>query len=115
MPAVEIGRNLSPLIETRRRDLLVSLWVLTAAVIMAGSVSSLPTSEHSPPAADVAKIQRAVSVCVNFVRTLPEEYWEAGEFDAYYNTVTGRVLRLGTPQAAVQFDKCMAGQGVPLR
>jgi len=54
-------------------------------------------------------------VCVNFVRTLPEEYWEAGEFDAYYNTVTGRVLRLGTPQAAVQFDKCMAGQGVPLR
>jgi hypothetical protein len=45
----------------------------------------------------------------------PEEYWGAGEFDAYYNTATGRVLRLGTPQAAVQFDKCMADQGVPLR
>jgi hypothetical protein len=106
---------MSPLIDTRRRGLLVSLLVLTAAAIMASSVSSPPTSEHSPPAADFAKIRRAVSVCINFVRTLPEEYWGAAEFDAYYNTVTGRVLRLGTPQAAVQFDKCMAGQGVPLR
>jgi hypothetical protein len=106
---------MSPLIDTRRRDLLVSLLALTAATIMASSVSSPRTSEHSPPAGDVAKIQRAVSVCVNFVRTLPEKYWGTGEFDAYYNTVTGRVLRLGTPQAAVQFDKCMAGQGVPLR
>ena len=106
---------MSPLIDTRRRDFLVSLLVLTAAAIMGSSVSSPPTSEHSPPVADVAKIKWAVSVCVNFVRTLPEEYWGAGEFDAYYNTVTGRVLRLGTPQATVQFDKCMAGQGVPLR
>jgi hypothetical protein len=46
---------------------------------------------------------------------LPEEYWGAGEFDAYCNTVTGRVLWLGSSQAAFQFDKCMAGQGVPLR
>ena len=103
---------MSPLIDTRRRDLLVSLLVLTAAALMASWVRSPPTSEHSPPAADVAKIHRAASLCVDFVRTL---YWGAGEFDAYYNTVTGRVLRLGTPQAAVQFDKCMAGQGVPLR
>jgi hypothetical protein len=57
---------MSPLIDTRRRDLLVSLLALTAAAIMASSVSSPPSSEHR--AADVAKIQRAVSVCVNFVR-----------------------------------------------
>jgi hypothetical protein len=101
---------MSPLIATR-----VSLLVSTAAAIVASSVSSPPTREHSPPTVDVAKIQRAVSVCANFVRTLPEGYWGAEEFDAYYNTVTGRVLRLGTPQAAIQFDKCMAGQGVPLR
>ena len=30
-------------------------------------------------------------------------------------TTTGRVQRLGSSQAAFQFDKCMAGQGVLLR
>jgi hypothetical protein len=105
--------HVSPLFDTRRRGFWDCpparvLRVLTAAAIMPSSVSSPPTSEHSPPAIDVQKIQRAVSVCVNFVRTLPEEYWGVGEFDAHYNTATGRVLRLGTPQAAVQFDKCMA-------
>jgi hypothetical protein len=62
----------------------------------------------------IAKIQRAVSVCVNFVRNLPEEYWGAGEFDAYYNTATARVQRFGNSQAAFEFDKCMVGQGVSL-
>jgi hypothetical protein len=63
---------MSPVIETRRRGFsdyprARVLRVLTAATIMASSLSSPPSSEHSPPAADVAKIQQAVSVCVNFV------------------------------------------------
>ena len=71
-------------------------------------------------AADPAVIDKAVKACVDFVRTLPQsnKEWPSAwfdNFDAYYNPATGRVVTIQSYDIAkFQFDKCMAGQGVPL-
>jgi hypothetical protein len=59
------------------------------------------------------KINRVASMCINFVRTLPQRYRdEYATFDAYYD---GKGFqRYGTPAGDFQFGKCMAQQGTPL-
>jgi len=69
---------------------------------------------------DPAVIDMAVRTCVDFVRTPPQssKEWPPAwfeNFDAYYNPATGRVVTIQSYDIAkFQFDKCMAGQGVPL-
>jgi hypothetical protein len=69
---------------------------------------------------DAARIDSAVKTCVDFVRTLPQvnKEWPSAwfdNFDAYYNPATGRVVTIESYDIAkFQFDKCMAGHGMPL-
>jgi hypothetical protein len=61
------------------------------------------------------QIARAVSTCVDFVRSLPGEYREQFVyFDAYIDPATGGVKYYGTPSAGFQFAKCLSGQGVTI-
>ena len=82
------------------------------------AVAMVSTAHAQAP--DAAVIDKAVRTCVDFVRTLPQsnKEWPPGwfdTFDAYYNPATGRVVTIQSYDIAkFQFDKCMAGHGVPL-
>jgi hypothetical protein len=69
-----------------------------------------------------AEIKKAVRTCVDLVHRLtiadPLSARFFGEFDAYYNPATKRVINNGYRNGDIppqyEFGKCMAGQGFPL-
>jgi hypothetical protein len=74
------------------------------------------TTQKAP--AETATINKAISKCLNFVRTKADPVFSKG-FDAYYNPATGRVENnaalIGDKESLSRFNKCMAQQGIPLR
>jgi len=93
-------------------------WVMMRLPLFLAVVMVSAAHAQAP---DPAVINKAVKTCVDFVRTLPQSNkdWPPAwfdNFDAYYNPATGRVVTIESYDIAkFQFDKCMAGQGVPLR
>jgi hypothetical protein len=65
---------------------------------------------------DAAAVAKAVSKCVDIVRSKGDE-WSKG-FDAFYNPATGRlennVVYAGGREPLFRFNKCMVQQGFPL-
>jgi hypothetical protein len=96
---------------------LSELWGMMRPPVLLALAMVFAAQAH---ASDPAVIEKAVKTCVDFVHTLPQsnKEWPSAwfdSFDAYYNPATGRVVTIESYDIAkFQFDKCMAGQGVPL-
>jgi hypothetical protein len=102
---------------------LSAAWPLLAAVF-ALPVSGA-TAESAPPPLTVDQIEnieKTVTECVGVVhqaKPADQSYTRYyGQFDAFYNTVSGKVENnaafSGAQPALFVFDKCMAQRGVPL-
>jgi hypothetical protein len=87
--------------------------VLNLALVQTALAQETKT-QQTP--AETATINKAVSKCLDFVRTKADPVFSKG-FDAYYNPATGRVENnaalIGDKESLSRFNKCMAEQGVP--
>jgi hypothetical protein len=78
-----------------------------------------PATAFAQTSQNNAAIVQAVKYCVDYVHSAsPGNYFYKG-FDAFYNPATGNVennvVYAGGQEALFVFDKCMAGQGFPLK
>ena len=91
------------------------LGVCCAVVLNLAQVQTAFSGE-APTRLDMATINKAISKCLDFVRSKADPVFSKG-FDAYYNPATGRVENnaalIGDKESLSRFNKCMAEQGVP--
>jgi hypothetical protein len=66
-------------------------------------------------------IERAVRACIELVHRIAPADWQGPyylQFDAYYNRASGKIpdngWRNGDVAPRYEFEKCMAGRGIPL-
>jgi hypothetical protein len=93
---------------------MTKLWFGCALLFNLSSMTSTAPADEA--AADAAVVTKAVSKCVDIVRSKGDE-WSKG-FDAFYNPGTGQVeinvVYVGGREPLFRFKKCMVQQGFPL-